>query len=104
MTKELSDEGSEESSDNLSDSQSTENSSSDVAQEGRRGRWMRRGTVHRMHNNLYTLYTTFSHLLRDGGQTAASKISVYWITRFTIAGPPALIFIADFKINYSILN
>ncbi|XP_055361949.1 putative Polycomb group protein ASXL2 isoform X3 [Betta splendens] len=42
VAKELSDEGSEESSDDLSDSRSTENSSSDIAQEGRRGRWMRR--------------------------------------------------------------
>ncbi|XP_035850453.1 putative Polycomb group protein ASXL2 isoform X4 [Sander lucioperca] len=38
----LSEEGSEESSDNLSDSQSTENNSSAIAGEGRRGRWMRR--------------------------------------------------------------
>ncbi|XP_038585044.1 putative Polycomb group protein ASXL2 isoform X4 [Micropterus salmoides] len=42
VAKELSEEESEESSDNLSDSQSTENSSSAITQEGRRGRWMRR--------------------------------------------------------------
>lgn len=48
MVKELSEEDSEESSDNLSDSQSTENNGSSIAGEGRRGRWMRRGTVHRM--------------------------------------------------------
>ncbi|XP_042356269.1 putative Polycomb group protein ASXL2 isoform X2 [Plectropomus leopardus] len=42
VVKELSDEGSEESSDNLSDSQSTENNSSAITGEGRRGRWMRR--------------------------------------------------------------
>ncbi|KAG8013183.1 Polycomb protein Asx, partial [Nibea albiflora] len=42
VVKELSEEGSEESSDNLSDSQSTENNSSGITQEGRRGRWMRR--------------------------------------------------------------
>lgn len=77
MAKELSDEGSEESSDNLSDSQSTENSSSDVAQEGRRGRWMRRGTVLCIHNHLYTK-------------------EVYWLPTFTIID---LKFIADFKIN-----
>lgn len=45
MMKELSEEDSEDSSDNLSDSQSTENNSSAIAGEGRRGRWMRRGTV-----------------------------------------------------------
>ncbi|XP_041828340.1 putative Polycomb group protein ASXL2 isoform X2 [Melanotaenia boesemani] len=42
VVKELSEEGSDESSDNLSDSQSSENNSSAVTQEGRRGRWMRR--------------------------------------------------------------
>nr|XP_040056159.1 putative Polycomb group protein ASXL2 isoform X1 [Gasterosteus aculeatus aculeatus] len=42
VANELSEEGSEESSDNLSDSQSTENDSSALAREGRRGRWMRR--------------------------------------------------------------
>ncbi|GLD47825.1 putative Polycomb group protein ASXL2 isoform X2, partial [Lates japonicus] len=42
VAKELSEEGSEESSDNLSDSRSTENNSSAITQEGRRGRWMRR--------------------------------------------------------------
>ncbi|XP_028421469.1 putative Polycomb group protein ASXL2 isoform X4 [Perca flavescens] len=42
VANELSEDGSEESSDNLSDSQSTENSSSAIAEEGRRGRWMRR--------------------------------------------------------------
>uniref|UniRef100_A0A8C4HBK7 ASXL transcriptional regulator 2 n=1 Tax=Dicentrarchus labrax TaxID=13489 RepID=A0A8C4HBK7_DICLA len=42
VVKELSEEDSEESSDNLSDSQSTENNSSTITQEERRGRWMRR--------------------------------------------------------------
>lgn len=42
VVKELSEEGSEESSDNLSDSRSSENNSSAISQEGRRGRWMRR--------------------------------------------------------------
>ncbi|KAK5917161.1 hypothetical protein CgunFtcFv8_012072 [Champsocephalus gunnari] len=42
VMKELSEEDSEDSSDNLSDSQSTENNSSAIAGEGRRGRWMRR--------------------------------------------------------------
>ncbi|XP_070697954.1 putative Polycomb group protein ASXL2 isoform X2 [Pempheris klunzingeri] len=42
VAKELSEEGSDESSDNLSDSQSTENNSSAMTQEDRRGRWMRR--------------------------------------------------------------
>lgn len=49
MVKELSEEGSEESSDNLSDSQSRENSGGAITPEGRRGRWMRRGTVHCIH-------------------------------------------------------
>lgn len=40
MAKELSEEESEESSDTLSDTQSRENN---ISQEGRRGRWMRRG-------------------------------------------------------------
>nr|XP_020482722.1 putative Polycomb group protein ASXL2 isoform X1 [Labrus bergylta] len=42
VAKELSEDGSDESSDNLSDSQSTENSSSAITTEDRRGRWMRR--------------------------------------------------------------
>ncbi|XP_035529619.1 putative Polycomb group protein ASXL2 isoform X1 [Morone saxatilis] len=42
VVKELSEEDSEESSDNLSDSQSTDNNSSTITQEERRGRWMRR--------------------------------------------------------------
>ncbi|KAL6105319.1 asxl2 [Pungitius sinensis] len=42
VANEMSEESSEESSDNLSDSHSTENDSSALAREGRRGRWMRR--------------------------------------------------------------
>lgn len=49
MAKELSEDCSEDSSDNLSDSQSRENNGGAITQEGRRGRWMRRGTVHCIH-------------------------------------------------------
>lgn len=49
--KELSEDGSEDSSDNLSDSQSRENNGGAISQEGRRGRWMRRGTVHCKHQS-----------------------------------------------------
>lgn len=51
MAKELSEDGSEDSSDNLSDSQSRENNGGAITQEGRRGRWMRRGTVHCIHQS-----------------------------------------------------
>lgn len=51
MAKELSEDGSEDSSDNLSDSQSRENNGGAITQESRRGRWMRRGTVHCIHQS-----------------------------------------------------
>lgn len=58
MAKELSEEESEESSDNLSDSQSRENSSGVITQEGRRGRWMRRGTAPCMQQAHYWQFNT----------------------------------------------
>lgn len=64
MVKELSEEGSEESSDNLSDSRSSENNSSAISQEGRRGRWMRRGIV-----PLHTGSLIKSHLFAMSFQT-----------------------------------
>lgn len=60
MVKELSEEGSEESSDNLSDSRSSENNSSAISQEGRRGRWMRRGIVPLHTGSLINLHMTIN--------------------------------------------